>query len=83
MFAHEPLSSRIGNILSHVVGPQMTVKFNKEAGGATLPGDIVLVENLPPLTCKAVIFLNLAPWDNNQSGTAVQVNYEGTPKMPS
>ncbi|KAM7366437.1 hypothetical protein PAMP_015875 [Pampus punctatissimus] len=73
MASHDPLSSRIGNVLSNMVGPQMTAKFHREARGATQPGDTVLVEDLPPLQCKAVIFLNLVSWDNDQHGNAVQM----------
>lgn len=73
MASHDPLSTRVGNILSNMVGPQLTAKFHTEAGGATLPGDTVLVEGLPALRSKAVIFLNLLSWDNNQHGAAVQV----------
>lgn len=57
-----------------MVGPQLTAGFHKEAGGATLPGDTVLVVGLPSLQSKGVFFLNLLPWDNNQHGVAIQVN---------
>lgn len=73
MVGHDPLSTRVGNDLSNMVGTQLTAKFHKEAGGATLPGDVVLVEGLPALQSKGLFFLNLLPWDNNQQGTAVQV----------
>uniref|UniRef100_A0A4W6EF05 Macro domain-containing protein n=1 Tax=Lates calcarifer TaxID=8187 RepID=A0A4W6EF05_LATCA len=72
MVGHNPLSTRVGNVLSNVVGPQLSATFHKDAGGATLPGDIVLVEGLPALQSKAVIFLNLLSWDNNQHGSAIQ-----------
>ncbi|XP_037614081.1 protein mono-ADP-ribosyltransferase PARP14-like isoform X1 [Sebastes umbrosus] len=72
MVGHHPLSTRVGNALSDMVGPQLTAKFHNEAGGATLPGDTVLVEGLPALRSKGVFFLNLIPWDNNPHGTAVQ-----------
>ncbi|XP_042257467.1 protein mono-ADP-ribosyltransferase PARP14-like [Thunnus maccoyii] len=81
MASHDPLSTRVGNALSNVVGPQLTAKFHMEAGGATLPGDTVLVEGLPALRSKAVIFLNLVAWDNNQHGTAVQVLRQGINKI--
>lgn len=73
MVGHNPLSTSVGNVLSRVVGPQLVTKFNSNAGGATMPGEIVLVDSLPALQSKAVIFLNLLPWDNNQNGSAVQV----------
>ncbi|XP_062300528.1 protein mono-ADP-ribosyltransferase PARP14-like isoform X1 [Scomber scombrus] len=81
MASHDPLSTRVGNILSNMVGPQLTAKFHTEAGGATLPGDTVLVEGLPALRSKAVIFLNLVSWDNNQHGTAVQALRQGINKI--
>lgn len=73
MAGHNPLSTRVGHALTNVVGPQLTAKFQKEADGATLPGNTVLVEGLPALQSKGVFFLNLVPWDNDQHGTAVQV----------
>ncbi|XP_022625617.1 poly [ADP-ribose] polymerase 14-like [Seriola dumerili] len=73
MAGHDPLTTRVGNILSSVVGSQLIEKFYKDAGGATLPGEIVLVEGLSALQSKAVIFLNLLSWDNDQNGTAVKV----------
>lgn len=73
MAGHDPLSSRVGNVLSQVVGTQLNAKFHREADGATLPGHFVLVKGLPRLQCKGVFFLNLIPWDNNQDGAAVQV----------
>lgn len=73
MAGHDPLSTRVGNILFNLAGHQLTSKFYKEAGGATMPSDTVLVQDLPVLQSKAVIFLNLAVWDNNQHGTPVQV----------
>ncbi|XP_067378769.1 protein mono-ADP-ribosyltransferase PARP14-like isoform X2 [Channa argus] len=77
MAGHDPLSTLIGNILSNLVGPQLTAMFHKESGGGTISGDKVLVQGLPVLQAKAVIFLNLASWDNNQHGTAVQVLRKG------
>ncbi|TDG99644.1 hypothetical protein EPR50_G00195860 [Perca flavescens] len=74
MVGHEPLSTRVGNILFKMVGSQLTAKFRKEAGEEeTLPGDPVLVEGLPELPSNAVFFLNLIPWDDDHDGTAVQV----------
>ncbi|KAM9335561.1 uncharacterized protein ABDE67_020554 [Symphorus nematophorus] len=81
MAGHNPLSTRIGNALSNMVGHQLTAKFRKEAGRATKPGDTVLVEGLHPLQTKGVIFLNLIPWDNNQHGTAVQALRQGIRKI--
>ncbi|KAK1889823.1 Protein mono-ADP-ribosyltransferase PARP14 [Dissostichus eleginoides] len=81
MVGHDPLSSRVGNFLSNMVGPQLTAKFYNEAGGATIPGEIILVEGLPALQSRGVVFINLTPWDNNQQGTAVQVLRNGIKKM--
>ncbi|KAK5893346.1 hypothetical protein CgunFtcFv8_006225 [Champsocephalus gunnari] len=77
MVGHDPLSSRVGNLLSNMVGPQLTAKFHNEAGGATIPGEIILVEGLPALQSRGVFFINLTPWDNNQLGPAVQVLRNG------
>ncbi|KAM6909127.1 protein mono-ADP-ribosyltransferase PARP14-like [Xenentodon cancila] len=77
MFGHDPLTTRVGNILSNVVGPQLTATFHEEAAEATFPGDTVVMESLHPLKCKAVIFLNQVSWDNNQNGTAVQALRKG------
>ncbi|XP_070710801.1 protein mono-ADP-ribosyltransferase PARP14-like [Pempheris klunzingeri] len=81
MASHDLLSTRVGNALYNMVGSQLTDKFKKEAGEATLPGDTVLVEGLPALKSKGVFFLNLIPWDNNQDGTAVQVLRRGLRKI--
>ncbi|XP_069564028.1 protein mono-ADP-ribosyltransferase PARP14-like [Brachyistius frenatus] len=81
MVSHDPLSTRVGNVLSNLAGPQLAAKFHNESGGTTLPGDIVVVENLPPLQCKAVIFLNLLCWDNNPHGSAVQALRKGIRKI--
>nr|XP_019961820.1 PREDICTED: poly [ADP-ribose] polymerase 14-like isoform X1 [Paralichthys olivaceus] len=81
MAGHDPFSTRIGNTLLNVVGPQLTAKFSQCAGGVTTkPGDIVLVEGLSAPGSKALIFLNLLPWDNNQHGSAVQVLRQGIRK---
>ncbi|XP_040036851.2 protein mono-ADP-ribosyltransferase PARP14 [Gasterosteus aculeatus] len=73
MVGHEPLSTHVGNTLFKMVGPQLTAPFRKEAEEETVPGDVVLVEGLPALPSNAVFFVNLAPWDEDQDGTAVQV----------
>lgn len=73
MIGHDPVSTRIGNILQTNVGPQLGALFYQEAGGATLPSDIVVVERVPVVKCKAVIFLNLQCWDNKQDGPAIGV----------
>lgn len=74
MFGHNPLSTRVGNTLSKIVGSQLTAMFTKESEEGTTPGDAVLVEGFTGLPSNAVIFLNLVPWDDEEDGTAVQVN---------
>ncbi|XP_023271166.1 poly [ADP-ribose] polymerase 14-like [Seriola lalandi dorsalis] len=73
MVGHNPLSTRVGNTLFEMVGSQLTARFREEAGEDTLPGDAVLVEGLSGLPSNAVFFLNLAPWDNDPEGTAVEI----------
>lgn len=73
MIGHDPLSSRIGKTLSNIFGKQLEEKFTKETGKATLPGETFVVDGLPGLKCKAVIFLNLLCWDNKEHGSAAQV----------
>nr|XP_046237210.1 uncharacterized protein LOC124054835 isoform X2 [Scatophagus argus] len=72
MVGHHPLSTRIGQTLSEMAGHQMKVKFLEEAGEGIFPGDTVLVEDLPGLPSRAVFFLSLIPWDEDQDGAAVQ-----------
>ncbi|KAM9335327.1 uncharacterized protein ABDE67_020293 [Symphorus nematophorus] len=72
MVGHDPLSTRVGNILSNMVGPQLSAGFRKEAGG-DMPGDAVLVEGFTGLPSNAVFFLNLIPWDDDEDGAAIQV----------
>ncbi|KAM7377121.1 hypothetical protein PAMA_013755 [Pampus argenteus] len=73
MVGHDPLSTRVGNSLSTVVGGQLAERFREEAREVTAHGDTVVVEGLPALPSKAVIFLNLVPWDNDPNGTAIEV----------
>ena len=69
----DPMSTRIGHVLSKIAGPQLAAKFHKGAGKATIPGDIVMVEGLHALQSKAVFFIELISWDDNQHETVVQV----------
>ncbi|KAK5893360.1 hypothetical protein CgunFtcFv8_006237 [Champsocephalus gunnari] len=73
MVFHDPLSTRVGNTLFQHFGNQLTALFRKEAEEETIPGDTVLVEARAGLQSKAVIFLNLAPWNEDPHGTAVEV----------
>ncbi|KAM6960401.1 LOW QUALITY PROTEIN: protein mono-ADP-ribosyltransferase PARP14-like [Tautogolabrus adspersus] len=72
MVGQDPLTTRVGNSLFKMVGPQLTAMFRREGGEGTLAGDTVLVEGLSALPSNAVFFLNLAPWDYDQGGTAAQ-----------
>lgn len=73
MVFHDPLSTRVGNTLFQHFGNQLTARFRKEAGEETIPGDTVLVEARAGLQSNAVIFLNLAPWNEDPHGAAVEV----------
>ncbi|XP_031596858.2 uncharacterized protein LOC116321214 [Oreochromis aureus] len=73
MVGHDPLSTCVGNALFEVAGPELTTRFIKEAEDETMPGDSVLLEDLPGLQCNAVFFLNLVPFDGDPDGSAVQV----------
>ncbi|XP_032438307.1 protein mono-ADP-ribosyltransferase PARP14-like [Xiphophorus hellerii] len=81
MIGHDPLSSRIGKTLSNIIGKQLKEKFDKETGKATLPGETVVVDGLPGLKCKAVIFLNLICWDNKEDGSAAQALRQGIKRI--
>ncbi|XP_056156061.1 protein mono-ADP-ribosyltransferase PARP14 isoform X2 [Lampris incognitus] len=75
---NDPVSTRVGKILSDVVGSQLVAGFHSGVKRAMLPGENVLVEGLSgKLSCNRVFFLNLIHWDNNQEGTAVQVLRQG------
>ncbi|XP_033961826.1 uncharacterized protein [Pseudochaenichthys georgianus] len=73
MVFHDPLSTRVGNTLFQHFGNQLTARFRKEADEETIPGDTVLVEARAGLQSNAVIFLNLAPWNEDPDGAAVEV----------
>lgn len=77
MLGHDPLSTRVGEAFSSVVGPQLTGSFHTEARGGTLPGETVLVHGLPGLRSKVVFFLHLIQWDKKPNGTAVQALRRG------
>ncbi|XP_028261577.1 protein mono-ADP-ribosyltransferase PARP14-like isoform X2 [Parambassis ranga] len=77
MAGHDPVSTQVGKTLDNIVGPQLTARFRIHAGGIIQPGDTVLVETLPAITSKAVTFLSLVCWDNNENGPAVQVLRQG------
>ncbi|XP_023202148.1 poly [ADP-ribose] polymerase 14-like [Xiphophorus maculatus] len=81
MIGHDPLSSHIGKTLSNIIGKQLKEKFTKETGKATLPGETVVVDGLPGLKCKAVIFLNLLCWDNKEHGSAAQALRQGIKRI--
>ncbi|MED6293125.1 hypothetical protein CHARACLAT_007662 [Characodon lateralis] len=73
MVDHDPLSTRVGNILSKKIGPKRTKKVRQESREETMPGDFVLVEELTGVPFGAVFFLGLLPWDKEDNGIAVEV----------
>ncbi|KAF3697770.1 Poly [ADP-ribose] polymerase 14 [Channa argus] len=82
MVGHNPLSTRVGNTLSEIVGSELTVRFRQEAN-ELMPGDAVLVGDLSGIPSSVVFFLNLIPWDEDADGTAVQVLRLGINNMLS
>ncbi|XP_070293898.1 protein mono-ADP-ribosyltransferase PARP14-like [Salvelinus sp. IW2-2015] len=81
MVGSDPLSSRVGNVLSLVAGPALMTAFLRESGEQTAPGDNVLVEGLSGLSSGRVFFLRCARWDNNPQGPAVQALRQGVRKI--
>ncbi|XP_020359650.2 uncharacterized protein LOC109906387 [Oncorhynchus kisutch] len=81
MVGSDPLSSRVGNVLSEAAGPVLMTAFLKESAGWTAPGDNVLVEGLSGLSSGRVFFLSCAHWDNNPQGPAVQALMQGVRKI--
>ncbi|XP_034020346.1 protein mono-ADP-ribosyltransferase PARP14-like isoform X2 [Thalassophryne amazonica] len=81
MHGHDPLSSRVGNVLSDVVGSPMITEFHKEARWPTLPGEAVLIEGLLAAPSRAIFFLTLLPWDKNPQGRAIQVLRQGISRI--
>ncbi|KAF7654661.1 hypothetical protein LDENG_00066250 [Lucifuga dentata] len=73
MAGHDPLSTHVGKTLNSLARSQLIPQFHRVSGGVTLPGETVLVEGLPGLPAKSVVFHHLLPWDNAQLGSAVQV----------
>ncbi|KAK5618916.1 hypothetical protein CRENBAI_008488 [Crenichthys baileyi] len=81
MVHHDPLSTRVGNILSKKIGPKVTKRVRQESREETMPGDFVLVEELTGVPFGAVFFLSLVPWDEEDNGTAVEVLRLGINKI--
>ncbi|MEQ2175155.1 hypothetical protein GOODEAATRI_015259, partial [Goodea atripinnis] len=81
MVNHDPLSTRVGNILSKKIGPKRTKKVSQESREETMPGDFVLVEELTGVPFGAVFFLSLLPWDEEDNGIAVEVLRLGINKI--
>uniref|UniRef100_A0A3P9NJZ2 Uncharacterized LOC103480273 n=1 Tax=Poecilia reticulata TaxID=8081 RepID=A0A3P9NJZ2_POERE len=73
MVFNNPLSTRVGNILSKAIGPRVTKTIIGKSEGEMGPGDFILEENLTGVPFGAVFFLNLVQWDGEDNGTAVQV----------
>ncbi|CAB1345450.1 unnamed protein product, partial [Coregonus sp. 'balchen'] len=81
MVGSDPLSSRVGNVLSKAAGPGLMKAFLRESRGQTAPGDNVLVEGMSGLSSGCVFFLSCAHWDNNPQGQAVQALRQGVRKI--
>ncbi|XP_041726076.2 protein mono-ADP-ribosyltransferase PARP14 isoform X1 [Coregonus clupeaformis] len=81
MVGSDPLSSRVGNVLSEAAGPGLMKAFLRESGGQTAPGDYVLVDGLSGLSSGRVFFLSCAHWDNNSQGPAVQALRQGVRRV--
>ncbi|XP_045068621.1 uncharacterized protein LOC121556264 [Coregonus clupeaformis] len=81
MVGSDPLSSRVGNVLSKAAGPGLMKAFLRESRGQTAPGDNVLVEGMSGLSSGCVFFLSCALWDNNPQGPAVQALRQGVRKI--
>ncbi|KAJ8007574.1 hypothetical protein DPEC_G00095450 [Dallia pectoralis] len=77
MVANDPLSSRVGKVLSEAAGPGMMAAFLSTSRGKTVHANQVLVEGLSGLSSGRVFFLNCVRWDNNHQGPAVLVLGQG------
>ncbi|XP_014912782.1 uncharacterized protein LOC106962724 isoform X1 [Poecilia latipinna] len=73
MVFNDPLSTRVGNILSKAIGRRVTKTIIGKSEGEMGPGDFILEENLTGVPFGAVFFLSLVRWDAEDNGTAVQV----------
>ncbi|KAM4714892.1 uncharacterized protein FYW61_019759 isoform 2-T2 [Anableps anableps] len=73
MVFNRPLSTHVGNILSKVIGPQVTNRVIQKSEDIIGPGDFVLVDDLTGVPFSAMFYLSLVPWDAEDNGTAVQV----------
>ncbi|XP_028260907.1 uncharacterized protein LOC114435434 [Parambassis ranga] len=78
MVGRDPLSTRIGNALYERVGPELIARFKRETGGIVQFGNAVPMEDLPRKPgeqedWKVVFFLNLLPWNGDQTGVAAQI----------
>ncbi|XP_071001049.1 protein mono-ADP-ribosyltransferase PARP14-like [Oncorhynchus clarkii lewisi] len=81
MVGSNPLSSRVGHVLSDAAGPALMTAFQRELGGRTAPGDNVLVEGLSGLSSGRIFFLSCLHWDNNPQGPAVQALRQGVRRV--
>ncbi|KAJ0055459.1 hypothetical protein NL108_003827 [Boleophthalmus pectinirostris] len=77
MLGHQPTSVRVGQALQSQTGAALVTMFHQASGGASRPGGIVLVEGLPGLLSKGVVFLNLINYSVQQQEGAKQVLKEG------
>uniref|UniRef100_A0A3B5RC26 AIG1-type G domain-containing protein n=1 Tax=Xiphophorus maculatus TaxID=8083 RepID=A0A3B5RC26_XIPMA len=73
MVFNDPLSTRVGNILSKAIGRHVTQRVKQKSKDKMGPGDVILEENLTGVPFGVVFFLNLVQWDAEDDGIAVQV----------
>ncbi|XP_008296127.1 uncharacterized protein LOC103369241 [Stegastes partitus] len=81
MVGHDPLSTRVGNALCERFGSELTARFREESGEEALPSDAVLVEGFPGQLSNAVFFVSLAPWNDDENGTAVEILRAGISRI--
>ncbi|CAL8241663.1 unnamed protein product [Merluccius merluccius] len=68
---HDPRSTGLGKRLSKLIGRKLDDAFLRREKQWKLPVE-VNVEGLPELLCRKVFFVNLLPWDEQDSKAAVQ-----------
>uniref|UniRef100_A0AAY5JY71 Macro domain-containing protein n=1 Tax=Esox lucius TaxID=8010 RepID=A0AAY5JY71_ESOLU len=72
MIGSDPLSSRVGKVLSEAAGPELLAKFRRGSRDLTAPGDTVLVEELSGLRSSRVFFLSCAHYRNTPAVQALR-----------
>ena len=68
----DPRSTRLGKRLSKLIGRKLDDALLRREKELQLPVE-VNVEGIPELLCRKVFFVNLLPWDEQDSKAAVQV----------